>query len=129
MINLEIVNNLIGKPYNKNTFNCWTLIELIVPNAPKVDIEVDSVTTTVKKIDKELKDNIDNFTYPNMGEEIEGDIVLFGHGDNMYNHAGVYYNNIIIHNDTQGVRTEKYDIMKNKYKNVKILRVKNDNNS
>ncbi len=120
-LDLRKVNSLIGKTYDPNDFHCWTLIEELIPNAPKIDFVVDSITASVKKIDSELKLNESLFEFPTKPED--GDIILFALKSS-YLHVGIYWKNVIIHNSEFGVRTEAYKVLLNKYKKTKILRVR-----
>lgn len=98
-------NSLIGKAYDKDTFHCWHFIEECLPVPKLEDVHVDTAKGDVDKylyLFKEVLTPVDNC------------IVLLGES-----HVGIWYNNGIYHNDTQGVRYESLRVMKMKYKGFK----------
>lgn len=119
------INLFIGKPYHEVNFNCWTLIEEIVPNAPKIK----AIGNNFSKAIKEFKSKTPE--YENLFNEIlenpeSLDIILAG--NNYINHAGILIkednNFLVLHNDKEGVHIEPAYRFIKKYKTTRIMRCK-----
>jgi len=105
-------NDLVGKPYDKETYHCYHFIEECL-NVPKLDdIAVGTVSNDIER----YKDLFTLIVFP-----IDYSIVLLGK-----THIGIYHDGRIYHNDTQGVRCESLRIIKLKYNSIKYFIVKDD---
>jgi len=101
---MKVIKNpdeLVGTPYNKDTFHCWHFIETCL-DVPKLD-DI-AIETAQKDIDKnkpyyvELKTPIDYCLALLCGK-----------------HIGIYYNNMIYHADRDMVKCETMRAMQRKY--------------
>ncbi len=114
----EKANDLIGKPYKAYGANCWDLVTDLVPEAPYIKASADSLKRSVETFKKEL--DINDL------EEVQmlynKDIVVMGR-DDVYFHAGVYYNGGVIHASTDGVVYEPIGTIHRHYNCVKGFRV------
>ena len=112
------VNELIGQPYDAVDSHCWHLVEELVPFAPKLDVTAKTLTTSVKHFDKELKlhnlNEVANFE--------DKDIIVLGRED-IFFHAGVYYDGGVIHASLEGVIYQQLDIINKIYSSIKGLRL------
>ncbi len=123
------ITNLMGKQYNPESFDCWSLVEELVPLAPKLDV----IGCNYKEAIKEYKENNyklnKNFNEVPLKNVRSQDIILVGH--NNINHAGVIYidssDTLVIHNDKNGVHTELFHKFIKKYNLIRLLRCKNNN--
>ena len=107
---LRKLNGLIGKPYNKINYHCYSFIEEVL-NVPKlVDVHVDTANDDVKKY-------IGLFTQ--LDSPVNGCIVLLGRS-----HIGVYHSGHVYHCDTHGVRAETTRALKYRYNSFKFYKVK-----
>lgn len=129
IISDETINNIIGKKYNNETFHCWSLVEELIPEVPKVNIIVETQSRNIKH----FKEKIPKYKELIEVEKIEdGDFILLGRNEKNYFHVGVILkNNLIIHNTRiDGVVIETFKKIKIKYKHQKFIKVdKNDNNN
>ena len=104
------INTLIGKPYDKENYHCWTFIEDVLDVPTLKDVHVDTANNDVDK-------------YIGLFEEIINPqkycIVLMGKS-----HIGIWYNGGIYHNDVQGVRYEPQRSLKMRYPSFKYYKVK-----
>ena len=110
----NLVNSLVGKPFDEEEFHCWHLVESLLPSAPRIK----TVATTYSALKLMRKD------YPDC-REIENPmdmcIVLMGVDKDLLSHAGVYFDNSIVHADRLGVRVEPMGQMLNRYPSMKFL--------
>ena len=95
----DSINDIIGKPFNAETFHCWTLVEELLPEAPKLDVTATSIIKSIKHFRDEMPEIglIEVDTYEN------GDIIVLGK-NGVYMHAGVYYDGGLVHVDHYGAR-------------------------
>lgn len=105
---IHLLNSLIGKPYDKENYHCWTFIEDVLDVPTLKDVHVDSALNDVEK-------------YKGLFEELNTPedycIVVLGES-----HIGIWYQGNIFHNDTHGVRCESYRNMKLKYRTFKYYK-------
>ena len=117
------INDLVGRPYNAQTFHCWSLVEELVPNAPKLSVIGGNYEQSIREFKKNTPEYIEQFTEVRENAK-SGDIVLAG--NNYINHAGVLYldsdNVLVIHNDTKGVHVEPMYYFQKQYKMIRLLR-------
>ena len=103
------INSLIGKPYDKDTYHCWTFVEEALDVPTLKDVHVDTANNDIKK-------------YIDMFKEITVPtnycLVLIGKS-----HIGIWYNGGIYHNDTRGVRYESLRVIKMRYPTFKFFKV------
>ena len=103
------INNLIGKPYDANDFNCWHLVRELDDRVPSIDI-VAKQFTAMKTLKKGLASGL---LYNEVYTFEDGDIILLGNKKENLHHAGYYYKGLLIHNrPTSGVVAEQFDIIK-----------------
>ena len=117
------ITELIGTPYDENNFHCWTLVETLVPNAPKLDVQGGDFTRAAHQFKKEVPKYIE--MYHEVLEDPQNfDIVLAG--SKFLNHAGVLIiedgNALVIHNDINGVHVEPLYFFRKKYPTIKVMR-------
>lgn len=112
------VNSLIGKPYDAYKSHCWSLVEALLDNAPKIQGTADTLFVSVKHFKKELlQHSLQEVThYQNK------DIIILGKNNSFF-HAGVFYENGIIHASEFGVIYQSLDTIKKTYTEIKGLRV------
>lgn len=123
---IEKINKLIGKPYDRRNYHCWSFIEEIYPNAPKIDYVQENLYNSIKKFEENLK--IQKFFFKYIEKPENFDIILLGNKKGL-NHVGIYYEDSIIHNDVQGVRVETLKSIKARFNNSQYIRlINNDNN-
>ncbi len=113
---IDKINQLIGKPYNKETFNCYHLVQELVECAPDYDSVVSRLTQT-RHLNEDVYDNLEDVT-----EFKDGDIVLLGRELKKLHHAGVYHSGLIIHAETPSVRAETVKDMLRLYPVMRGLR-------
>ena len=115
----EKANDLIGKEYETYGANCWDLVMELVPDAPSVQESADNLAKSVRTFKKEVE--LHN------AEEVKilynKDIVLMGRDNEVFFHAGVYYEGGVIHASLNGVVYEPIDSIKRQYNSVKGFRV------
>jgi len=114
----EEANSLIGLPYDAFNAHCWDLVSTLIPNAPRPQGTAKTLTSSVKHFKKELNaynlQEVDNYR--------NKDIIILGKGD-IFFHAGVFYNNGVIHASLYGVVYQDMSTIKKLYPNIKGLRV------
>lgn len=98
-------NTLIGKAHDARKYHCYHFIQETLDVPMLDDVSVDTAKDDVSKY-KDL------FTY--LDTPVNNCIALLGDS-----HIGIYYDNGIYHNDTEGVRYEPLRNMKLKYKGIK----------
>ena len=112
------INNLIGKPYDAEIYHCWHMVKELIPNAPDIDV-VASKTTAVRYMND---DEYPDWKITQSPKDM--DICLMGIKDNVYHHAGVFFNGLIVHADLTYVRAEKLDIISKKYQYMRFYTCK-----
>ena len=113
---IDKINNLIGKPYNAKTFNCYHLVQVLVECAPDYDSVASRLTQT-----RHL--NEDDYTGLTVVTEfIDGDIILLGREFKKLHHAGVYHSGLIIHAEYPAVAACSISDMLKLYPVMKGLR-------
>ena len=114
------VNDVIGKPYDVYKAHCWHLVKHLVPDAPDVHGTAKSLATSVRHFRDELNNHklneIDESDLKNK------DIVILGKNNVLF-HAGVYYDDGIIHASESGVVYQPMSTIKIIYTNIQGLRV------
>ena len=125
----EIVNKidtLVGQSYDADTFHCWTLVEELVPCAPKLNVIGGSYPNAIREFQKNVPTYLDDYEFVT-GKLQDLDVILAGTRDKL-NHAGVLLidsgNELIIHNDKKGVHIEPFDYFVKQYQSVKAFRCK-----
>ena len=121
-----MIKDVIGKPYDIDsnppyTFNCWTLITHLIPNAPNyTDKSLLSIARQFKKQEAIFKIK---GVWVEVSEFIDNDIILFAQ-KNTFTHAGIYLkNDRILHAKNQaGVVIEPIRILKMSFRKVKGYR-------
>lgn len=117
------VNELIGRTYDAEDFHCWTLVEELVPGAPKLDVIGGDYENSIREFKKNTPNYIDNFA-DIIDKVIDGDVIVVG--NNYINHAGVIYvesdDILVIHNDIKGVHIEPLYQFSKRYKIIRLLR-------
>jgi len=114
---VDTVNTLIGKPYDAQYFHCWTLVELLLPYAPKVQVTAANLTVSVK----EFKDRTQATNLKEVTDFGDKDIIVLGRNE-VYHHAGVFFNGGIIHVDKLGTRWQLLSDMAKVYPSIKGFR-------
>lgn len=117
---LEKVQELIGKPYDTETYNCWHLVMDLVPTAPKVDVVATKIVAMSFFNDKKYYTGFKEVEIPK-----DGDIVLMGSTPKHLHHAGVYVNGGVIHADKPSVMFRSITYMKRLYREVRFYRASN----
>ena len=112
------VNSLIGKPYEAYKAHCWTLVEDLLDNAPRIKGTAETLTKSVKHFKKELLSH--NLKEVDIYQD--KDIIILGK-NNTFFHAGVFYKGGIIHASESGVVYQSLFEMKKIYTEIKGLRV------
>lgn len=111
-------NSLIGKPYDAYKFHCWTLIEDLLDDAPKIKGTANTLTVSVKHFKKELLSH----SLQEVTDYQNKDIIILGKNNSFF-HAGVFYENGVIHASEQGVVYQSLKDIKKLYTEIKGLRV------
>lgn len=115
------INQCIGKPYDlqsdvPRSFNCWTLITHLYPQAPS--FEPSKLKEYIELFNKQK----DSLSWVEHDKPQIGDIILFAK-TNYYSHAGVVVDfNKILHASKVGVVIESLDMLKLHYKNQRYYR-------
>ena len=118
------ISELIGREYDANNFHCWSLVEELVPKAPKLAVIGGSYKKAIEGFAKETPN------YLELYEEVlkdpqNGDVLLAGNEKHLV-HAGVLvYDSgtpLVIHNDIKGVHVEPLYYFKKKYSVIKVIR-------
>ncbi len=112
------VNDLIGKPFDAYKFHCWTLVEDLLPNAPKIEGTAKTLSVSVKHFKKELVSH--NLKEVDLLQD--KDIIIMGKNDT-YFHAGVFYKGGVVHASEFGVIYQPLKDIKKTYTQVKGLRI------
>ena len=125
-INYLKIARIIGKPYKLDsvppeTFNCWTLIGFVYPQAPS--FEPEELKEFIKMFNEQPEKLEKNRTWTEVERPIEGDIILFAK-NNYYSHAGIFLepDRVLHANETSGVIIEAFSMLKLRYKNIKAYR-------
>jgi len=123
MIDYDKIEELIGKPYDAQDFHCWTLVEELVPNAPKVEVIGGSYRLAKGGFERNAETIADKVEV--QGDPQEGDIILVGSKKSLI-HAGVLLidsgNRLVIHNDKDGVHIVPMIPFMQQYAVVKVFR-------
>ena len=112
------INSLIGTPYDADMYHCYTLVMELQPKAPTLDL-IASKTTAVRYMND---DEYPDWKITQSPRDM--DICLMGTKDNVYHHAGVFFNGLIVHADLTYVRAEKLDIISKKYSHMRFYTCK-----
>lgn len=112
------VNSLIGKPYEAYNAHCWTLVEDLLDNAPKIKGTAETLATSVKHFKKELLSH--NLKEVNVYKD--KDIIILGK-NGTYFHVGVFYKGGIIHASENGIVYQPLNEIKKIYTEIKGLRL------
>ena len=111
---IDKINSLIGKPYNATTYHCWNLVKELQPSAPDIDV-IASKTTAVRYMNDK---HYDNWIITQSPKDL--DICLLGTKEDVYQHARIFFNGMIIHADIPMVRAEKLDIIYKTYPYIRF---------
>ena len=111
-------NSLIGKPFDAYKAHCWTLIEDLLPNAPKIKGTAETLFISVKHFKKQLSSH----SLQEVTDYQNKDIIILGKNNSFF-HAGVFYENGVIHASEQGVVYQSLKDIKKLYTEIKGLRV------
>ena len=115
------INKTIGKPYAlqsdaPNSFNCWTLITHLYPQAPS--FEPSELKEYIELFNKEK----DTLSWVEHDEPQLGDIILFAK-NNYFSHAGVLVDfNKVLHASSVCVVIESLDTLKLYYQKQRYYR-------
>lgn len=112
------VNSLIGKPFDAYEYHCWSLVEDILPTAPKIEGTAKTLSVSVKHFKKELFSH----NLLEVSDYKDKDIIIMGRNDT-YFHAGVYFKGGIIHASENGVIYQPLSEIKKIYTEIKGLRL------
>ncbi len=111
------INGIIGKPFSKD-FHCYNLVEFLSPSAPKII----GVHQGLTKTNKEFKDMMEPLDVVEVSDFINGDIIFLG-SNNIYYHAGVYYDDGMVHTtEDLGTIYQTMSMIKILYSNIKGFR-------
>lgn len=113
----EKINSVIGKPYDAYKAHCWDLVEFLVEGAPKVDLTANTLLMSVKN----FKEEIPASNLKEVSNYMNNDIILLGR-NNTFFHAGVYYNDGVVHAGENGVVYEPLKTIKQYYTLIQGLR-------
>lgn len=106
---IDKINELIGKPYDRETYHCWTLVMELQPKAPSIDT-IASRMSAARLMNEEVYSGVIETDTPK-----DMDICLLGNREGVFHHAGIYFQGMIIHADMPAVRAEFLDIILNRY--------------
>ena len=115
------INSVIGLNYDYQKANCWDLVIFLNEDAPKIDEAHESFLTTMKKFkeyEKEYKGNFNSVMFPK-----DGDIILLGKR-NCFDHAGIFYNDGIVHASMLGVIWQNLTEIKRDFRLLKAYQCK-----
>ena len=112
------VNSLIGKPFDAYKYHCWSLIEDLLIDAPRIEGTAKTLAISVKHFKKALFSH----NLSEVSEFIDKDIIIMGKNET-YFHAGVYFQGGIIHASENGVVYQPLNEMKKIYSEMKGLRL------
>ena len=112
------INSLIGREYNANTWHCWHLVCELVPCAPRIEASVTCVRDAIRAGEVPIN-KMEFVKIPR-----NGCVVMLGSRHSTMHHAGVYYNDGVVHADKVGTRYEKMEVMEKKYTYIRFLRCK-----
>ena len=103
------INNLIGKPYDVNNFNCWDLVRELDDRVPSIDIVAQQFTAM-----KALKSGLaSKLLYKEVYNFQDGDLIMLGNKKENLHHAGYYYKGLLVHNrPSSGVVAEQFEVIK-----------------
>ncbi len=113
------VNLVIGKEYDPETYNCWSLVTELVEDAPPLGLTAHTLNEVVKGFASHM---IEKAEYLNRAPENQ-DIVVLGSRGRII-HVGVFYNAGIIHASPKpkGVMWESMVQMRRRYSIIKVVR-------
>ena len=111
---IDKINDIIGRPYDAERFNCWHLVMELQPKAPKLEVVATKIAG-LKNMNKKYYSGWEITTSPK-----DLDIVLLGMREDAMQHAAVYYKGGVIHADNFAVRFESLSSIQNKYSHVKF---------
>ncbi len=114
------INGIIGLPYDKFTNHCWSLVEFLIPMAPTVKGTAKSLATSVSNFKRELQKH--NLNEIDEGHFKNKDIIIMGRNGIMF-HAGVFFEDGIIHASENGVVYQPLSVIKIHYNSIQGLRV------
>lgn len=107
---IDKLNSLIGTPYDKENYHCWTFIEDVLDVPTLKDVHVDTALNDVAKYEGLFEEMMTPENYC---------IVLLGSS-----HIGIWYRYNIYHNDSHGVRCESERVMRMKYPTFRYFKAK-----
>jgi len=117
----EKINEVIGNKYDYTNSNCWHLVKHLNENAPDIEEVHTSIYSTAKKFkqyEEKYKKDCSLVLFPD-----DGDIVIMGR-NNLYTHAGIFYNSGIVHASKVGVIWQPLREMKREYPKIKAYKCK-----
>ena len=106
---IEKINAVIGKAYDKDNYNCWDLVMELNPKAPSFD-EVGTLYNALKYMNK---DNYNGFKITDAPQD--GCICLLGKKPNVFHHAGIYFQGLIVHAVDPTVVANEISVIKKLY--------------
>jgi len=113
------VNDIIGKKYDSESFHCYSLVEYLVPYAPKLEGTAKSLSCGLSHFKSELSQH----KLKKITEFKDKDLMVLGRNGIMF-HIGVYYQDGVIHNtESDGVIYQSMATIKSLYSNIEGLRV------
>jgi len=121
-----MIKDVIGKPYAlesnpPESFNCWTLVSYLIPNAPQYTDQ------SLLSIAKQFKKQEAIFRAKGLWVQVfdfqDNDIMLFAQKDT-FTHAGIYleHDKILHAKEGAGVVIEPLKLLKMQFRNIKGYR-------
>ena len=117
---LTKAQDMIGKPYDAETFNCWHLVMGLVPSVPTVDIVATKMVGVKYFTDKSYYSDFHEVYYPR-----DGDVVLMGKSMDLLHHAGVVVDGGVLHAEQPSAVFRSIETMRKQYKEVRFYRANN----
>ena len=113
------MNELIGRPYDRRTWNCWSLVKHVhdIGDIDVISTSFSKNAATAKALYKKHVVENTRFDVIDVKEIRDNDIVIMGR-----HHVGIFYQGSVIHvTRKDGTKSEKLAIILKLF-NTKILR-------
>ncbi len=111
------------KPYDAETWHCWSLVEALVPNAPKVEVVGGSYKLASRGFESNAKTIADTELVTD--DPKEGDVILVG-SDKYLSHAGVLLidsgNLLVVENSPKGTQVVPFLAFVQQFKVFRVYR-------
>ena len=115
---VDKANELIGKPYDLDSYNCYHLVRELVPEAPTPQ-EILKYAVHFRNTGEILKPNLIEIVEENRQD---GNIVFLGSMVNEAPHAGVVVLNYIVHADRPSVKASSLEAISQIYNERRYYR-------